>query len=94
MLKQVVTITGGCTPYLQAGDIGIFQILKDKLSEIINKWNISDQVEYTRHGNQKAPLPEIVEARFRDAWSPSIEDLLSLFGLGLGLGIVFVSGTT
>ena len=70
----MVTIPGGCTPYLQAGDIGIFRILKDKLSEIINQWKTSDQVEYTRHGNPKAPSPEIVETWFRDAWS-TVQDV-------------------
>ena len=71
---KMVTIPGGCTPYLQAGHIGIFRILKDKLSEIINQWKISDQVEYTRHGNPKAPSPEIVETWFRDAWS-TVQDV-------------------
>ena len=64
----MVVIPGGCTPYLQAGDIGIFRILKDKLSETISAWKLSDDVAYTRHGNPKAPAPEVVEAWFKDAW--------------------------
>ena len=65
---KMVVIPGGCTPYLQAGDIGIFRILKDQLSEIINAWKVSDAVEYTRAGNPKAPSNQIVEGWFRDAW--------------------------
>ena len=65
---KMVVIPGGCTPYLQAGDIGIFRILKDNLSETINAWKVSDAVEYTRAGNPKAPSHQVVEGWFRDAW--------------------------
>ena len=69
-------IPGGCTPYLEARDTGIFKILKNKLSEIINSWKVSDEVKYTRHGNPKAPSHEIVESWFRTAWeSVSIENI-------------------
>ena len=64
----MVVIPGGCTPYLQAGDIGIFRILKDNLSETIKAWKILEAVEYTQHGNPRAPAPAVVEGWFRDAW--------------------------
>ena len=35
---KMVVIPGGCTPYLQAGDIGIHKELKDHLSVRINEW--------------------------------------------------------
>ena len=43
----MVVIPGGCTPYLQAGDIGIFRELKDNLSKIIEAWKNSEEVTYT-----------------------------------------------
>ena len=48
---KMVVIPGGCTPYLQAGDIGIFRELKDKLSVAIEAWKNSDSIEYTCGGN-------------------------------------------
>ena len=65
---KMVVIPGGCTPYLQAGDIGIFRILKDNLSETINARKNSEAVEYTRHRNPREPAPAVVEGWFRDAW--------------------------
>jgi hypothetical protein len=44
----LVVIPGGMTPYLQAGDIGIYKEFKDKLSPIIDECKRSDHVEYTR----------------------------------------------
>jgi len=41
---EMIVIPGGMTPYLQAGDIGIYRELKDNLSDIINEWKNSDQV--------------------------------------------------
>jgi hypothetical protein len=40
-------IPGGLTPYLQAGDIGIYREFKDKLSNLIDRWKKSDGVQYT-----------------------------------------------
>ncbi|KAG2785067.1 hypothetical protein PC116_g13001 [Phytophthora cactorum] len=51
--KKVVVcvIPGGLTPYLQAGDIGVYSSFKAKLSEFINTWKLSDDVQYTRGRN-------------------------------------------
>ena len=64
----MIVIPGGCTPYLQAGDIGIFRELKDNLSEIIEAWKNSDNVIYTRGGNPKPPPYSVVESWLRDSW--------------------------
>ncbi|KAG2790400.1 hypothetical protein PC129_g6870 [Phytophthora cactorum] len=51
---------GGLTPYLQAGDIGIYKSFKDLLYMEINTWKESDQVEYTRFGNPRMPSVDTV----------------------------------
>ncbi|KAG2795274.1 hypothetical protein PC113_g25291 [Phytophthora cactorum] len=48
-------IPGGLTPYLQAGDIGIYKTFKDLLYMEINAWKESDKVEYTRFSNPRMP---------------------------------------
>ncbi|MFO0446970.1 MAG: hypothetical protein ACK51L_04790 [bacterium] len=47
---EMIVIPGGLTPYLQAGDIGIYREFKDKLSDLIDRWKNSDGVQYTRGG--------------------------------------------
>ena len=64
----MIVIPGGCTPYLQAGDIEIFCELKDNLSKIIEAWKNSDNVTYTRGGNPKPPPHSTVESWLRDSW--------------------------
>lgn len=52
---NMCVIPGELTPYLQAGDIGIYKTLKDLLYMKINAWKESDKVEYTRFGNPRMP---------------------------------------
>ena len=66
---ELIVIPGGMTPYLQAGDIGIYRELKDKLSDLIHKWKHSDCIEYTKSGNPKPPSQEIVQSWINDSWS-------------------------
>ncbi|GMF34023.1 unnamed protein product [Phytophthora lilii] len=61
-------IPGGLTPYVQAGDIGIYKSFKDKLSPIIDSWKKSDAVLYTRGGNPKPPSVETVANWVDVAW--------------------------
>jgi hypothetical protein len=63
-----MVIPGGLTPYLQAGEIGIYKEFKGKLGNIINDWKSSDMVEYTRGGNPRPPPTEIVNRWVSDAW--------------------------
>lgn len=65
---KMIVIPGGCTPYLQAGDIGIFKELKDILSKKINSWKNSDLVEYTKNGNPKQPKEEVVNKWLVESW--------------------------
>ena len=65
---ELIVIPGGCTPYLQVGDIGVFRELKDRLSTTITAWKESDEVEYSRNGNPKPPDSSVVQSWFRDAW--------------------------
>jgi len=44
-------VPGGLTPYLQAGDIGIYKVFKDNLTDRIDAWKRSDDVSYTARGN-------------------------------------------
>ena len=89
----MVVIPGGCTPYLQAGDIGIFRELKDKLSVAIEAWKNPDGIEYTHGGNPKPPKHSIVELWVGDAWDKvslsdvknSIKLLVSLMILRIGI---------
>ena len=65
---ELIVIPGGMTPYLQAGDIGIYRELKDKVSNLIDHWKRSGDVEYTRGGNPKPPSDELVQSWVIDAW--------------------------
>ena len=55
-----VVFPGGLTPYVQAGDLGIFKSFKDKISPIIAAWKNSDQVKKTASENTKPPEKEVV----------------------------------
>jgi hypothetical protein len=61
-------ISGGLTPYVQAGDSGIYTSFKDKLSPIIADLKISDQVERTRSGNPKPPKEDTICNWILKAW--------------------------
>ena len=65
---EFIVIPGGLTPYLQAGDIGIFRELKDKISSIIDEWKRSDHVQYTKGGNPKPPADDVVRSWVLDSW--------------------------
>ncbi|GMF37949.1 unnamed protein product [Phytophthora fragariaefolia] len=61
-------IPGGLTPYLQAGDIGIYKTFKDLLYMDINARKESDKVEYTHFGNPRMPAVAVVCEWVRKAW--------------------------
>ena len=65
----LVVIPGGLTPYLQAGDIGIYKDFKDRLCRMISFWKNSDAVEYTAAGNPRPPPNEVVRGWVKDAWN-------------------------
>ena len=52
---ELIVIPVGCNPYLQAGNIAVFQELKAKLGDIINAWKESGEVNYTAGGESKKP---------------------------------------
>ena len=66
---NTVVVPGGCKPYLQSVDIGIFSELKDRLWKIINAWKNSDDVNYTRGGNPIPPTNSVVKLCLRYSWS-------------------------
>jgi hypothetical protein len=66
----------GLTPYVQAGDLGIFKSFKDKISPIISTWKTSDQVERTRGGNPKHPKKESVCDWVLQAWKKVDQDVI------------------
>ena len=65
---SLCVIPGGLTPYLQAGDIGIYRQFKDLLCASIDAWKNSDTVEYTRAGNPKPPSEKTVCEWVVKAW--------------------------
>ena len=65
----LVVIPGGLTPYLQAGDIGIYKDFKDQVCQYITAWKNSDGVEYTNGGNPRPPPNEIIRCWVKDAWN-------------------------
>ncbi|KAG2988730.1 hypothetical protein PC128_g24297 [Phytophthora cactorum] len=77
--KQVgmCVLPGDLTPYLQAGDIGIYTSFKANLSEFINTWKLSDDVQYTRGGNPRPPSVERVESWARSAWEAVPDSVVS-----------------
>ena len=62
---KLIVIPGGKTPYLQAGDIGIYRELKDNMFKLIDAWKKSDDVEYTARFNPNPPRDEIVEIGYQ-----------------------------
>ncbi|KAG2870900.1 hypothetical protein PC115_g20616 [Phytophthora cactorum] len=65
---SMCVIPGGLTPYLQAGDIGIYKTFKDLLYMEINAWKESDKVEYTRFSNPRMPSVGVVCGWVKKAW--------------------------
>eukprot|EP00644_Phytophthora_capsici_P018216 jgi/Phyca11/20616/fgenesh1_pg.PHYCAscaffold_68_\ len=81
---QAVVVPGGMTPYLQAGDIGIYKSFKDHISPIIDAWKSSDQVEYTSGGNPKPPAHETVARWVESAWKAVPQEVVEKSILGAG----------
>ncbi|RAW21076.1 hypothetical protein PC110_g22481 [Phytophthora cactorum] len=48
---NMCVVPGGLTPYLQAGDVGIYKSFKDRMTGLITAWKESNAVTYTRGGN-------------------------------------------
>jgi hypothetical protein len=63
-----VVFTCGSTPYVQAGDLGIYKSFKDKISPIMAAWKNSNQVKKTPSGNPKPPEKEVVCRGISQAW--------------------------
>ena len=73
---KMCVIPGGLTPYLQAGDIGIYKSFKDHLSKIIDEWKRSDKVTYTRGGNPRPPSIKTVAAWVSTAWQLTPDEVV------------------
>ncbi|KAE9021734.1 hypothetical protein PR003_g13993 [Phytophthora rubi] len=73
----VCVVPGGLTPYLQAGDIGIYKSFKDLLYLEINAWEESDKVEYTRFGNPRMPSVDTVCEWVLRAWRDTDETTIT-----------------
>jgi hypothetical protein len=81
---QNIVILGGLTPYVQAGDLGIYKSFKDKFSPIIASWKISDKVELTRGGNPKPPKVNTIIKWVAAAWNQVNVILNSIKAAGFG----------
>ncbi|KAG3080877.1 hypothetical protein PI125_g20318 [Phytophthora idaei] len=71
-------VPGGLTPYLQAGDIGIYKSFKDLLYLEINASKQSDKVEYTRFGNSRMSSVDTVCGWVLRAWRDTEESTIML----------------
>ena len=63
-----VVIPEGLTPYVQAGDLGVYKSFKDKMSPLIAPWKASGQAPLNRNGNPKPPSDETVCHWITSAW--------------------------
>lgn len=72
---EMMVIPGGLTPYVQAGDIGIFKSFKDGLSRVIDEWQRSDRVSYTKGGHPRPPSVDEVVNWIRSTWK-SVPDVV------------------
>jgi hypothetical protein len=73
---DLIVIPGGMTPYLQAGDIGVYRELKDKIYAKIDAWKKSGTVEKTGAGNPRPPAAEIVRGWVSEAWNDVSRDTI------------------
>ena len=67
-IKNVV-IPGGLTPYVQAGDLGIYKSFKDKISPLIAAWKRSRDTPRTPRGVPRPPKLETVVDWVKTAWN-------------------------
>ncbi|POM78314.1 Pogo transposable element with KRAB domainlike [Phytophthora palmivora] len=74
---DMVVVPGGCTPYLQAGDIGIYKSFKDHMAPLIDEWKRSDRVQYTRGGYPRPPPAREVAAWVKKAWKSVPPDVVA-----------------
>lgn len=65
---KMAVIPGGLTPYLQAGDVGIYKSFKDHLAGLVDQWKRSGQVSYTKGGNLRPPELNTVASWVHTAW--------------------------
>jgi hypothetical protein len=81
---KLIVIPGGLTPYLKAGDIGIYHEFKDKISNLINDWKNSDGVENTIGSNPRPPTNEVIQTWILEAWigknNSNIENSIKVAG--------------
>jgi hypothetical protein len=61
-------IPGGLTPYVQAGNIGIYKSFKDNLSPLIEAWKKSGNIELTNGCNPKPPKEGAVCNFVKTGW--------------------------
>ena len=66
----------GLTPYLKAGDIGIFKPFEDCPSSVIDDWKRSDRVQYAENGNPRPPSVEEVVAWVSNSWKAVPNDVV------------------
>ncbi|OWZ21105.1 hypothetical protein PHMEG_0004400 [Phytophthora megakarya] len=83
---KMAVIPGGLTPYLQAGDVGIYKSFKDSISKLIEQWKRSDKVTYTKAGNPRAPDISLVTSWVSQAWKETpvevVEKSIKACGFG------------
>jgi hypothetical protein len=84
---KLITIPGGLTSYLQAGDIGVFKVFKDNLNVFIDDWKESDEVQYTAKRNPKPPSHDTVHMWTDEAWKKIPRELIETCILAAGFDI-------
>ena len=66
---DMAIIPGGCTGIIQAPDVSWNKPFKAYYRELYEAWLRSDQVEFTKAGNMRAPSKHLMAGWVREAWS-------------------------
>ena len=64
------------TNLLQPADVGWFSVLKNRLHEYWNRWYLSDEHEYTIHGNIRSPGYALCISWLSEIWRDFPENLI------------------
>lgn len=72
-----VTITGGCTKFIQAPDVCWNKPFKDRIRQQYDSWQASDEMtEFSKGGNLKAPSKRLMLDWIKKSWNELITDII------------------
>ena len=74
---DMAIIPGGCTGIIQAPDVSWNKPFKAYYRELYEAWLRSDQVEYTKAGNMRAPAKHLIAGWVREAWAKVPQNVIT-----------------